>query len=112
MNHLIFTAVLTACLGIRGYQPGPTTFELSPERLVKSYYKEPAQLKSLYDESWSLLVSLTPLYLLPLMRSAFWGSFKYGIEKEENCGRDLVGSNLGVSHVREEFEPLDTWTVM
>ncbi|KAJ9076046.1 hypothetical protein DSO57_1029928 [Entomophthora muscae] len=64
--------------------------------------------------------------LLILMRSAFQGSFKYIIEKEERyilldntldlyrfgCGRDLVGSNLGVGCVRDGFKPLDTWTVI
>ncbi|KAJ9086279.1 hypothetical protein DSO57_1005843 [Entomophthora muscae] len=46
MNHFIFTAVLTACLGIGGYQPGPATFGPSPEGPGQTYYKEPAQQNS------------------------------------------------------------------
>ncbi|KAJ9088874.1 hypothetical protein DSO57_1018709 [Entomophthora muscae] len=47
-----------------------------------------------------------------VIRSAFWGSFKYGIGENLGCGGDLVGLNLGVGHVRDTFEPLDTWIVM
>ncbi|KAJ9073609.1 hypothetical protein DSO57_1014386 [Entomophthora muscae] len=51
---------------------------------------------------------------ITLDKERLWGSFKYGIKKEEklDCGRDLVGVNLGVGHVRDGFKPLDTWTVM
>ncbi|KAJ9058334.1 hypothetical protein DSO57_1013385 [Entomophthora muscae] len=55
MNHLIFSAVLTACLGIGGHQynhqHGP--FNKSPGKYV---YKEPAQLKSSEQYSWPTLV--------------------------------------------------------
>ncbi|KAJ9074685.1 hypothetical protein DSO57_1004135 [Entomophthora muscae] len=46
MNHLIFTAFLTACLGIEGYQPGSATFGPSSEGLGQVYYEEPGQLNS------------------------------------------------------------------
>ncbi|KAJ9048474.1 hypothetical protein DSO57_1034795 [Entomophthora muscae] len=55
MNHLIFSAVLTACLGIGGhqynYQHGP--FNKPPG---KYYYKELAQLNSFEQYSWPTLV--------------------------------------------------------
>ncbi|KAJ9078617.1 hypothetical protein DSO57_1004881 [Entomophthora muscae] len=57
MNNLIFTAVLTACLEIRGHQPGPGTIGPFPEGLGQSYFEEPAQLNSSYGGSWPPLVS-------------------------------------------------------
>ncbi|KAJ9089766.1 hypothetical protein DSO57_1009517 [Entomophthora muscae] len=55
MNHLIFSAVLTACLGIGGYQyqqlHGPFNNPSS-----KFFYKEPAQLNSSDQNSWPTLV--------------------------------------------------------
>ncbi|KAJ9073450.1 hypothetical protein DSO57_1016497 [Entomophthora muscae] len=55
MNHLIFSAVLTACLGIGGHQytqqHGPFN---NPSG--KYYYKEPAQLNSSKQYSWPTLV--------------------------------------------------------
>ncbi|KAJ9088782.1 hypothetical protein DSO57_1019792 [Entomophthora muscae] len=55
MNHLIFSAVLTACLGIGGHQynqqHGPFN---NPSG--KYYYKEPAQLNSSKRYSWPTLV--------------------------------------------------------
>ncbi|KAJ9072186.1 hypothetical protein DSO57_1029966 [Entomophthora muscae] len=40
------------------------------------------------------------------------GKLQIWIGREENCGRDLVGLNLGASHVQDGFRPLDTWIVM
>ncbi|KAJ9089944.1 hypothetical protein DSO57_1007763 [Entomophthora muscae] len=57
MNHLIFTAVLTACLGIGGYQPGSASFGLSLGGLGQTCYEESAQLNSSYTGSWPPLVS-------------------------------------------------------
>ncbi|KAJ9081125.1 hypothetical protein DSO57_1017987 [Entomophthora muscae] len=58
MNHLIFTAVLTACLGIGGYQQGPEFFGPSPEGLGHYPHYDPGQLNSSYSGSWPPLVSL------------------------------------------------------
>ncbi|KAJ9066207.1 hypothetical protein DSO57_1011760 [Entomophthora muscae] len=56
MNHLIFSAVLTSCLGIGGHQynhqQGP--YNKPPEEY---FYKEPAQLNSSKQYSWPTLVS-------------------------------------------------------
>ncbi|KAJ9081582.1 hypothetical protein DSO57_1013111 [Entomophthora muscae] len=55
MNHLIFSAVLTACLGIGGhphYQP----HEPFNDPNGKYFYKEPAQLNSSNQNSWPTLV--------------------------------------------------------
>ncbi|KAJ9077030.1 hypothetical protein DSO57_1020549 [Entomophthora muscae] len=45
---------------------------------------------------------------------ADWTLFAPGakIPDRLDCGRDLVGSNLEVGHVRDGVELLDTWTVM
>ncbi|KAJ9056091.1 hypothetical protein DSO57_1036591, partial [Entomophthora muscae] len=55
MNHLIFSAVLTACLGIGdhqyNHQHGP--FNKPPG---KYYYKEPVQLNSSEQYFWPTLV--------------------------------------------------------
>ncbi|KAJ9056259.1 hypothetical protein DSO57_1035059 [Entomophthora muscae] len=55
MNHLIFSAVLTACLGIGGHQyshqHGP--YNKPPDEY---FYKEPAQLYSSKTYSWPTLV--------------------------------------------------------
>ncbi|KAJ9055491.1 hypothetical protein DSO57_1003568 [Entomophthora muscae] len=55
MNHLIFSAVLTACLGIGGHQythqHGP--YNKPPN---KYFYKEPAQLNSSETYPWPTLV--------------------------------------------------------
>ncbi|KAJ9064037.1 hypothetical protein DSO57_1034662 [Entomophthora muscae] len=55
MNHLIFSAVLTACLGIGGqqynHQHGP--YNKLPD---KYFYEEPAQLNSSKQYSWPMLV--------------------------------------------------------
>ncbi|KAJ9070699.1 hypothetical protein DSO57_1004930 [Entomophthora muscae] len=57
MNHLIFTAVLTACLGIGGYQPGLEFFETSPDGLGHDPYYDPGQLNSSQTGPWPPLVS-------------------------------------------------------
>ncbi|KAJ9089829.1 hypothetical protein DSO57_1008789 [Entomophthora muscae] len=57
MNHLIFTAVLTACLGIGGYQSGPEFFGPSPEGLGQNSYYDPGQLNSSQTGPWLPLVS-------------------------------------------------------
>ncbi|KAJ9070093.1 hypothetical protein DSO57_1011924 [Entomophthora muscae] len=57
MNHLIFTAVLTACLGIGGYQQGSEFFGPSPDGLGHDPHYDPGQLNSSQTESWSPLVS-------------------------------------------------------
>ncbi|KAJ9077299.1 hypothetical protein DSO57_1018106 [Entomophthora muscae] len=57
MNHLIFTAVLTACLGIGGYQQGPEFFGPSPEGLGQNYHYDPGQLNSSNTGSWPPPVS-------------------------------------------------------
>ncbi|KAJ9074228.1 hypothetical protein DSO57_1008752 [Entomophthora muscae] len=55
MNHLIFSAVLTACLGIGGHQHshqhGP--YKKPPDEY---FYKEPVQLNSSETYSWPTLV--------------------------------------------------------
>ncbi|KAJ9071213.1 hypothetical protein DSO57_1039241 [Entomophthora muscae] len=57
MNHLIFTAVLTACLGIGGYQRGSEFFGPSPEGLGHDFHYNPGQLNSSQTEPWPPLVS-------------------------------------------------------
>ncbi|KAJ9081055.1 hypothetical protein DSO57_1018525 [Entomophthora muscae] len=56
MNHLIFSAVLTACLGIGGHQH---THQHGPYNEPPNEYftKEPAQLSSSEMYSWPTLVS-------------------------------------------------------
>ncbi|KAJ9074729.1 hypothetical protein DSO57_1039249 [Entomophthora muscae] len=57
MNHLIFTAVLTACLGIGDYQQGSEFFGPSPGGLGHDPHYDPGQLNSSDTGSWPLLVS-------------------------------------------------------
>ncbi|KAJ9088130.1 hypothetical protein DSO57_1026160 [Entomophthora muscae] len=57
MNHLIFTAVLTACLGIGGYQSGPELFGPFLEGLGQDSYYDPGQLNSSQTGPWPPLVS-------------------------------------------------------
>ncbi|KAJ9082424.1 hypothetical protein DSO57_1004684 [Entomophthora muscae] len=82
MNHLIFTAVLTSCLGIGGYQQGPGFFGPSPEGLGHDYHYDPGKLNSSNTGSWPPLVSphftlsivvYTSLYY---MLTYFAGSFR------------------------------------
>ncbi|KAJ9072784.1 hypothetical protein DSO57_1023607 [Entomophthora muscae] len=55
MNHLIFSAVLTACLGIGGHQ---YTHQHGPYNKPPNeyFYKEPVQLNSSKTYSWLTLV--------------------------------------------------------
>ncbi|KAJ9076394.1 hypothetical protein DSO57_1026677 [Entomophthora muscae] len=57
MNHLIFTAELTACLGIGGYQPGSEFFGASPDGLVHDPHYNPGQMNSSQTGPWPPLVS-------------------------------------------------------
>ncbi|KAJ9068291.1 hypothetical protein DSO57_1030222 [Entomophthora muscae] len=72
MNHLIFTAVLTACLGIGGYHQGPAAFRPSPEELGQKYYEDPGQLNSSYTGSWPSLVSPHPTLSVAAYDSAYY----------------------------------------
>ncbi|KAJ9079445.1 hypothetical protein DSO57_1035292 [Entomophthora muscae] len=56
MNHLLFSAVLTACLGIGGHQYNHQ-HELYNKPPDEYFYKEPAQLNSSKKYSWPTLVS-------------------------------------------------------
>ncbi|KAJ9086044.1 hypothetical protein DSO57_1008273 [Entomophthora muscae] len=57
MNYLIFTAVLTACLGIGGYQSGPELFGPSLEGLGQDSYYDPGQMNSSQTGPWPPLMS-------------------------------------------------------
>ncbi|KAJ9088695.1 hypothetical protein DSO57_1039589 [Entomophthora muscae] len=57
MNHLIFTAVLTSCLEIGGYQQGSEFFRPSPDGLGHDPHYNPCQLNSSQTGSWHPLVS-------------------------------------------------------
>ncbi|KAJ9060319.1 hypothetical protein DSO57_1032058 [Entomophthora muscae] len=57
MNFLIFTAVLTACLGIGGYQQGSELFGPSSEGLGCDPNYNPGQLNSSHTGPWPPLVS-------------------------------------------------------
>ncbi|KAJ9051044.1 hypothetical protein DSO57_1008584 [Entomophthora muscae] len=57
MNHLIFTAVLTACLGIGGYQQGSEFFGPSPDELGHDPHYNPGQPNSSHTRPWPPLLS-------------------------------------------------------
>ncbi|KAJ9084901.1 hypothetical protein DSO57_1019405 [Entomophthora muscae] len=57
MNHLIFIAVLTACFGIGGYQPGSEFFGPFPDGLGHNPHYGPGQLNSSQTGPWPPLVS-------------------------------------------------------
>ncbi|KAJ9080059.1 hypothetical protein DSO57_1029061 [Entomophthora muscae] len=57
MKHLIFTAVLTAFLGIGGYQQGSEFFGPSPDGLGHDPHYDPGQLNSSQTGPWPALVS-------------------------------------------------------
>ncbi|KAJ9074636.1 hypothetical protein DSO57_1004437 [Entomophthora muscae] len=57
MNHLIFTAVFTACLGIEGYQQVSEFFGPSPDGLGHDPHYNPGQLNSSQTGPWTPLVS-------------------------------------------------------
>ncbi|KAJ9051731.1 hypothetical protein DSO57_1001997 [Entomophthora muscae] len=73
MNHLIFTSVLTACLGTGGYQQGPELFGPSPEGLGHDYHYDSGQLNS------SILVPGLPWYLHTSPCPLWWSFGRYNI---------------------------------
>ncbi|KAJ9071599.1 hypothetical protein DSO57_1035403 [Entomophthora muscae] len=73
MNHLIFTAMLTACLGIGGYQQGPEFFGLSPEGLGHDYHYDPGKLNSSNTGSWPPLVSPYSTLSIVVYTSMYYG---------------------------------------
>ncbi|KAJ9074972.1 hypothetical protein DSO57_1000915 [Entomophthora muscae] len=56
MNHLIFSAVLTACLGIGGHQHTFKPHRPFQDPTKEYYYKEPSQLNFSQLYSWPALV--------------------------------------------------------
>ncbi|KAJ9063259.1 hypothetical protein DSO57_1001699 [Entomophthora muscae] len=82
MNHLIFTAVLTAFLGIGGYQQNSEFFGLSIEGLGYEPYHNPGQPNSSNTEPWPPLVSLHLTLSIAMYTSAYYiltyfaGSFR------------------------------------
>ncbi|KAJ9059899.1 hypothetical protein DSO57_1036726 [Entomophthora muscae] len=72
MNHLIFTAVLTDCLGIGGYQQGPEFFGPSPEGLGNDPHYNPGQLNSSHTEPWPPLVSLLSTLSIAVYTSMYY----------------------------------------
>ncbi|KAJ9054103.1 hypothetical protein DSO57_1018226 [Entomophthora muscae] len=72
MNHLIFTAVLTACLGIGGYQQGPKLFEPLSKGLGQDYYHDPGQLNSSHTGSWTPLLSLHSTLSIAVYTSMYY----------------------------------------
>ncbi|KAJ9049654.1 hypothetical protein DSO57_1022157 [Entomophthora muscae] len=72
MNHFVFTAVLTACLGIGGYQQEPGTFGLSPEGLGRNYHYDPVQLNSSHTVSWPPLVSPHSIMSIAVYTSLYY----------------------------------------
>ncbi|KAJ9067740.1 hypothetical protein DSO57_1036135 [Entomophthora muscae] len=72
MNHLIFTAVLTACLGIEGYQQGPEFFGPSPEGLGHDPNYDPGQLNSSDSGSWLPLVSPYSMLSIAVYTSMYY----------------------------------------
>ncbi|KAJ9065618.1 hypothetical protein DSO57_1017549 [Entomophthora muscae] len=71
MNHLIFSAVLTACLRIGGHQH---THQHGPynEPPHEYFYKEPAQLNSSEMYSWPTLVSPCPTQHVAIYTFVFY----------------------------------------
>ncbi|KAJ9080348.1 hypothetical protein DSO57_1026053 [Entomophthora muscae] len=82
MNHLIFTALLTACLGIGGYLQGLEFFGPSSEGLVHDPHYDPGQLNSSHTVSWPPLVSLHSTLSIAVYTSMYYvlayfaGSFR------------------------------------
>ncbi|KAJ9090400.1 hypothetical protein DSO57_1002712 [Entomophthora muscae] len=72
MHHLIFTAVLTACLGIGGYQPGSEFFGPSTEGLGYDPYHNPGQLNSSNTGPWLPLVSPYLTLSIAIYTSAYY----------------------------------------
>ncbi|KAJ9068495.1 hypothetical protein DSO57_1028089 [Entomophthora muscae] len=82
MNHPIFTAVLTACLRIGGYQSGPEFLGPSSERLGQNSYYDPGQLNSSQTGPWpplmyphsklSIAMYMSMYYVLTYFARSFW----------------------------------------
>ncbi|KAJ9075088.1 hypothetical protein DSO57_1000368 [Entomophthora muscae] len=72
MNHLIFTAVLTACLGIGGYQQGLEFFGPSPDGLGHDHHYNPGQLNSSQTGPWPPLVSLHSTLSIAMYMSMYY----------------------------------------
>ncbi|KAJ9061565.1 hypothetical protein DSO57_1019343 [Entomophthora muscae] len=72
MNHLIFTAVLTACLGIGGYQQSSEFFGPSTEGLGYDPYHNPGQLNLSNTGPWPPLVSLHSTLSIAIYTSAYY----------------------------------------
>ncbi|KAJ9061329.1 hypothetical protein DSO57_1039597 [Entomophthora muscae] len=92
MNHLIFTAVLTACLGIGGYQQGSEFFGPSPEGLGHDPQFDPGQLNSSHTGPWPALVfphstlSIAVYTTLYYILTYFAGSFgRYNVHAKVFC---------------------------
>ncbi|KAJ9064029.1 hypothetical protein DSO57_1034741 [Entomophthora muscae] len=92
MNHLIFIAMLTACLGIGGYQQGPEFFGPSSEGLGHDPHYDPGKLNSSYSGSWPPLVSLHSTLSIVVYTSMYYvlmyfaGSFRrYNLHAKVFC---------------------------
>ncbi|KAJ9084855.1 hypothetical protein DSO57_1019781 [Entomophthora muscae] len=72
MNHLIFTSVLTACLGIGGYQQGSGFFGPYPDGLGHDPQYNPGQLNSSQTESWPPLVSPNSTLSIAMYMSMYY----------------------------------------
>ncbi|KAJ9055240.1 hypothetical protein DSO57_1005940 [Entomophthora muscae] len=72
MNHLIFTAVLTACLGIGGYQQGPEFFGPFSDGLGHDPYYNPGQLNSSQTGPWPPLVSPHSMLSIAMYTSIYY----------------------------------------
>ncbi|KAJ9076806.1 hypothetical protein DSO57_1022754 [Entomophthora muscae] len=72
MNHLIFTAVLTACLGIGGYQQSSEFFGPSTEGLGYDPYHDPGQLNLSNTGPWPSLVSPHLTLSIAMYMSAYY----------------------------------------
>ncbi|KAJ9081028.1 hypothetical protein DSO57_1018807 [Entomophthora muscae] len=60
MNYIIFTAVLTAYLGIRGHQPTNSQFGPEPQGPKGIFYNESTHLNSMVLNPWTPLASSRP----------------------------------------------------
>ncbi|KAJ9087978.1 hypothetical protein DSO57_1027665 [Entomophthora muscae] len=60
MNYIIFTAFLTAYLGLGGHQPTNAQFGPEPQGLKGILYNEPTYLKSMGLNPWTPLASSCP----------------------------------------------------
>ncbi|KAJ9066152.1 hypothetical protein DSO57_1012343 [Entomophthora muscae] len=92
MNHLIFTAVLAACLGIGGYQQDSEFFGPFPDGLGHDHHYNPGQLNSSQTKSWPPLVSPHSTLSIAMYMSMYYiltyfaGSFgRYNIHAKVFC---------------------------